>query len=193
MQFDPTRRSVQFDRRGLELNLGGIGKGYALDRIGQLLREADVTDWLIHGGQSSLLACGDHQGRGGWPVGIRNPLFPNTRLATILLRDQAMSTSGSGVQSFRHQGRRFGHILDPRTGWPADGMLSVTVLAPTAAEADALSTAFFVLGVEKARAYCDNSPGVNALLIPPPSGGRTLEPINCGLPDEVLFFATDET
>jgi len=191
--FDADKRTVQYKRPGVELNLGGIGKGYALDRAGSLLNDRGYSDWLVHGGHSSLLASGDHQGRGGWPVGIRNPLFPNTRLATILLRDQALSSSGSGVQSFRHDGRRYGHILDPRSGWPVENMLSVTVVAPTAAQADALSTAFFVLGVEKARAYCDNSAGVGALLIPPPRRGRTLEPINCGLPDEVLFYPADET
>ena len=83
---------------------------------------------------------------------------------------------------------RFSDILDPRTGWPAEGMLSVTVLAETAAEADALSTAFFVRGVEFARTCCDNRPGVSALLIPTPRRGQTLEPIVCGISDEVLFF-----
>ena len=87
----------------------------------------------------------------GWPVGIGNPLFTEKRLGTLLLCDQAMATSGSNIQFFRHEGKRYGHILDPRTGWPVDGMLSVTVLAPSAALADALSTAFFVMGVEKAR------------------------------------------
>jgi thiamine biosynthesis lipoprotein len=103
-----------------------------------------------------------------------------------------MSTSGSGVQYFRHAGKRYGHILDPRTGWPVDDVLSVTVLAPTAAEADALSTAFFVLGLEKTRAYCDNHRGVAALVIPPPRQGRRLEAINCGIPDELLTFAPQE-
>ncbi len=192
VQFDDSAKTVQFRHPGVELNLGGIGKGYALDRAGQVLDDRGYADWLIHGGHSSVLASGDHQGRSGWPVGIRNPLFPDTRLATILLRDQALSSSGSGVQSFRHNGRRYGHILDPRSGWPAEEMLSVTVLAPTASQADALSTAFFVLGVEKAREYCDNSADVSALLIPPPRRGRRLEPINCGLPDEVLFYSADK-
>lgn len=191
VRFDHAERTVQFDRSGMEINLGGIGKGYALDRAGRLLDESGAGDWLIHGGHSSLLARGDHNGCGGWPVGLRDPLLPQGRLATLVLRDCAFSTSGSGVQFFRHDGKRYGHILDPRTGWPVDGMLSVTVLAPTAAEADALSTAFFVMGVEKSREYCDNHKEVSALLIPPPRRGRRLEPINCGIPEEVLFFAPD--
>lgn len=125
---------------------------------------------------------------GGWAIGIRHPLFPAERYATIVLRDRGMSTSGSGVQFFRHAGKRYGHILDPRTGWPVEDVLSVTVLAPTAAEADALSTAFFVMGLEKAQAYCDTDANVAALLIPPPRRGRALEPVLCNLPDDVLFF-----
>lgn len=187
VSFDDSAQTVRFDRAGVELNLGGIGKGHALDRIAERLLDAGMQNWLLHGGHSSVLACGNHNGLGGWPVGIRNPLFPGERLATLVLKGQALSSSGSGVQFFRHGGRRYGHILDPRTGRPVEEMLSVTVLAPTAAEADALSTAFFVLGVEKARAFCDNHQGVSALLIPPPRRGRSLEPVNCGIPEDVLF------
>jgi len=190
IEFDEVQNTVRFLDPRAELNLGGIGKGYALDRAGEFLEETEISDWLLHGGFSSLLARGEHQGQGGWPVGIRNPLLPHELLGTILLKDRALATSGSGVQSFRVAGQKYGHILDPRTGWPVEGLLSVTVLAPTAAEADALSTAFFVLGLEKAREYCDNNANVSSLLIPPPHRGRRLTPINCGLPDDVLFLET---
>ena len=193
--------TVRFTRPGVELNLNGIGKGYALDRAAELLAgaesEYEIRNWLLHGGHSSVLARGEHfhpgtEGSvGGWPVGIRNPLFPDERLATLLLRNQAMGTSGSGVQYFRVGGKRYGHVLDPRTGWPVDHLLSVTVLADSAAEADALSTAFFVMGLEKAIEFCQNRPDVRALLIPPPHRGRTLEPVVCGIPDEDLFFVSD--
>ena len=190
VEFNQTDTTIRYDDPQAEFNLGGIGKGYALDRAGEFLTEAGLTDWLMHGGFSSLLARGEHQHQGGWPVGIRNPLFPDRTLGTILLKDQALSTSGSGVQSFRLGGKKYGHILDPRSGWPVEGLLSVTVLAPTAAEADALSTAFFVLGLEKAREYCDNNPHVSSLLIPPPHRGRSLAPVICGIPDDVLFLET---
>ena len=193
LQFDKASRTVAFGQSGTELNLGGIGKGYALDRAGRVMSGRGMTDWLLHGGRSSILARGDHSGRGGWPVGIRNPLFPGQRLATILLKDCGFSTSGSGVQHFRHGGKRYGHIIDPRSGWPVEGILSVSVIAATAAEADALSTAFFVLGVENARTYCDNHDDVSALLIPPPRRGRTLEPVVCGISDEVLFMTPQPT
>ena len=188
VEFDERRLTVRYGRPGVELNLGSIGKGYAVDRAGAYLTEQGIESWLIHGGHSSLLARGDHHGAGGWPVGIRDPNFPREQLATLLLRDSGLSTSGSGTQYFRHEGRRYGHILDPRTGWPVEGMLSVTVLTPTAAEADALSTAFFVMGLENASAHCHNSKTAAALLVPPPRRGRTLDPVVLGIPDEALFL-----
>lgn len=190
--FDVEQRTVRYARPGVELNLGSIGKGYALDRAAEVLDAQHVEHWLLHGGHSSILAQGGHAGWEGWPVGIRNPLFPERRLATLLLKNRGLSTSGSGIQYFRHGGKRYGHILDPRTGWPVEGMLSVTVLAPTAAEADALSTAFFVIGVENAWNYCHNHKGVAALFVLPPERGRRLEPINCGIPEDDLFFSPDE-
>jgi thiamine biosynthesis lipoprotein len=101
-------------------------------------------------------------------------------LAEIRLRDRALGTSGSGSQFFFHQGRRYGHILDPRTGRPADVVLSSTVLAPTAALADALATAFFVLGLEGATRYCARHPEISALLVMPDSraGATTLHRVN---------------
>lgn len=190
VHFDEAVCTIEFDDPFTEFNLGAIGKGYSLDRAKAVLDDAGIADWLFHGGFSSILAKGRHQGQGGWPVGIRNPLLPHETLGTILLRDQALSTSGSGVQAFRIGGKKYGHILDPRTGWPVEDLLSVTVLAPTAAEAEALSTAFFVLGLEKTQQYCDNHRNVSCLLIPPPHRGRALMPINCGLPDDVLFLET---
>jgi thiamine biosynthesis lipoprotein len=187
--FDDRRHTIRYLHDGYELNLGGIGKGFALDRIADELEARGFTDFLLHGGHSSMLARGDHHTcpAGGWPVGIRDPLFPGEDFATLLLKDRALSSSGSGVQSFRHEGKRYGHILDPRTGLPSEGMLSVTVLAPTAAEADALSTAFFVMGLENARAYCDNREEIGAVLVPPPQG-RTLHPVVCNVAAGTLFL-----
>ncbi len=187
-QESAVNTSIAFDGPGVELNLGSIGKGYALDRAAEILNEHELTEWLLQGGHSSVIARGGHNGLPGWPVGLRNPLLPQRRLATILLRDQALATSGTAVQHFRFEGKRYGHILDPRTGWPVDDMLSVTVLAPTAAEADALSTAFFVGGVELAQRYCSNHLSVSALLIPPPAKSGRLQPINLGVPADVLFW-----
>ena len=164
--LDAERRSVRFRRAGLEINLGSIGKGYALDRAAELLRRA-TTSALLHGGQSSVLAVGEIPGDDrGWTVAIRHPFERDRSLCLVRLRDRGLATSGAVYQHLEYNGRKLGHILDPRTGWPAEGMASASVLAPTAAEADALSTAFFILGVDAARAYCAAHPEIAAVLLP---------------------------
>lgn len=191
IEFDPLARSVRFPRIGFAFDLGAIGKGYAVDRAVQSLREAGMTDFLVHGGFSSVYGAGDHLGQGGWPVALKNPLFLDGSYATVLLQDAGLGTSGSNVQYFRHEGRRYGHILDPRTGWPAEGLLSVTVIAPTTAEADALSTALFAIGLEAAVDWCGRHLEVAAILVPPPDSTGRLKPIICNLPDDRLFLADD--
>jgi thiamine biosynthesis lipoprotein len=185
--FNQQDITVHIARPGVTLNVNAMGKGYALDRAAELLKDG-TSECLMHGGYSSILARGGHAGCDGWPVGIRHPLFPDRQLATVLLKDRGMSTSGSAVQFFRHQGKRYGHIVDPRTGWPVNAMLSVTVLAPDAAQAEALSTGFFVLGVEKALEYCHNHQEVAALLVPAPTSGNHLEPVVCGIAESDLVF-----
>lgn len=193
LELDAANHSVRVTCAGVEVDLGAIGKGYAIDRIMERLAASPeistpIPDFMVHGGYSSLRAVGTHNGHPGWPIGLRNPLFPDRNYATLLLRDRAMATSGSNVQFFRHQGKRFGHILDPRTGWPAEGMLSVTVVAPTAAAADALSTAFYVMGLDAAADYCRAHPEIGAILVPPLTEGRTLTPLILNIAEEDLFF-----
>ncbi|MHC4399335.1 MAG: FAD:protein FMN transferase [Planctomycetota bacterium] len=172
--LDPTRQTVRFKRSGVELNLGSVGKGYALDRSAETMAAAGIDDFLLNGGRSSVLARGaatssswpPSEGRShGWVVGIGHPVHRRRRLAEVRLRDRGLATSGARSQSFRRQGRTFGHILDPRTGRPAEGLLSVTVAAPTAARADALSTAFFVMGLEKSIEHCRQRPEIGAILV----------------------------
>lgn len=189
IDWDDDDSSVQFRREGLTFDLGAIGKGYAVDEAARILGELGVSSFLVHGGRSSVLARGGHAGHSGWPVGLNNPLLPDQPYLTLLLRDAAFSTSGTAVQGFRHAGKRYGHILDPRTGWPADELLSVSVITPDAALADALSTAFFILGVENALRCCDNFENVGLILFPPPRQGRRLEPVFHNVPDDCVFFA----
>jgi thiamine biosynthesis lipoprotein len=168
LQLDRPASSIRFARPGLEINLGSIGKGYALDRAAELLEQQGVHDFLLHGGSSSVLARGVHaaeDGESGWCIGVRNPLRPQLRLGQLRLRDRALATSGSGTQFFMHDGKRYGHILDPRSGWPATGVLSVSTVAPTAAEADALATAFYVMGAEAALAYCREHPEIGCVIV----------------------------
>jgi thiamine biosynthesis lipoprotein len=164
--LDAERLTVRFLRPGLELNLGAVGKGYALDQAAEKLRRV-CDSAILHGGHSSVYAIGTQPGDGrGWPVGINHPWDQGRRLATVWLRDEGLGTSAATYQYLEWRGRKLGHILDPRTGWPAEGLASVTVIAPTAAEADALSTAFYILGLEKTRAYCERNPAVGAVVLP---------------------------
>jgi thiamine biosynthesis lipoprotein len=165
--LDGEKQTISLRRPGVEINLGSIGKGYALDRIVELLRrDWSIASGLVHGGHSSIYAIGSEPGsRPGWPIALADPVFPRKEIAVLRLRDRAMGTSAVTFQNLIHEGRKLGHILDPRTGWPAEGILSASVLAPTAAAADALATAFYILGVEKTRAYCETHADISALLI----------------------------
>jgi thiamine biosynthesis lipoprotein len=164
--FDCESRAIRFARPGVEINLGSIGKGYALDRIAAMIRKR-VRAALLSAGSSSIRAIGG--GDNGWTVGVRHPVDKERRLAVARLRDAALSTSGAEEQFFEYGGKRYGHIIDPRTGWPADRVASVTVIAssPTvgAAVSDALATAFYVGGPELAAGYCDAHPGVLVLML----------------------------
>jgi FAD:protein FMN transferase len=187
VELNAEARTIRFLKSGVELNLGSIGKGYALDRVAELLDTAGIGDYLIQGGQSSVLARGVRlhgQTPDGWIVGLGHPLRPGTRLGHVRLRSQALGTSGSASQFFRHQGRRYSHIVDPRTGRSSEGVLSATVLAPEAATADALATAFFVLGLEKAREYCERQTDLAAIVICPIARAPGFEIHQIGLPDD---------
>ncbi len=185
VEIDEQGGTVGFRRQGVQLNFGGIGKGYALDIAARALAADGVADFLFHGGRSSVIARGDSvAGEGGWKVGLIHPRRPQVRLAEVRVRDRALSTSGSQMQSFQYRGRRWGHILDPRTGWPCDGLLSVTVLAATAARADALSTALFVMGAAEAADFCERHPEVAAILVLPGAGRQQIALQAFNLSDE---------
>ncbi len=181
IQFDEQHYTVQLAVPGMEINLGAIGKGYALDQCAAELTRRGVENFLLHGGHSSVLARGQRAGRDGWTVALRHPSRPQWRLGEILLRNQALGTSGSANQFFHYQGRRLGHVIDPRSGWPAQQLLSATVLAPTAAEADALSTAMFVLGLEASRDLCAQRSDIAAILVAPSQREGSLDIYTLGL------------
>jgi FAD:protein FMN transferase len=184
--LDNECRSVIFEKPGIELSLNSIGKGYALDRAADLLHCQGVADFMFHGGQSSVLAAGAHAAtpERGWTIGLQHPLRPELRLAEFFLRNEALATSGTGRQHFHYQGRRYGHILDPRTGMPADGVYSSTVIARTAAEADALATAFYVLGPNLAQEYCQSHSEVGMLIVTPGEKQGSIAIHSCGLRED---------
>jgi thiamine biosynthesis lipoprotein len=162
--LDAEAKTIRFAQTGVEINLGSIGKGYALDRVAEQMRGA-VGTALLSAGSSSMLAVGRGERGSGWTVGIRDPRRLERRVAVLRLRDAALATSGSEEQFFEFAGQRYGHILDPRTGWPADDVVGVTVVAPSAAVADALATAFYVGGRALAESYCVAHPGTLAVLL----------------------------
>ena len=163
--------SVTLRRPGIEVSLGAVGKGYALDRARSVLCASGVQHALLSAGGSSIVALG---GRGGgWVVDVVSPLRAGP-IATLSLRNAALGTSGAGEQFVVQDGRRYGHVIDPRTGWPAEGVLSATVVASNAARADALSTAFLVGGLDLARRYCSQHPDVLALITPDDGSGRAV-------------------
>jgi thiamine biosynthesis lipoprotein len=158
-------RTIRFDGSGVEINLGSIGKGYALDRIADTMRHRLQTA-LLSAGSSSMLAIGSgDRGHRGWTVGIRHPKDKTKRLGILKLRDCAMSTSGSDEQFFEHDGVRYGHIIDPRSGVPASQVSGVTVVAQSAAISDALATAFYVGGPDLAERYCATHEDVLAVML----------------------------
>jgi len=151
IDLDHEKQRIRFKKQGVEINPGAIGKGWAIDRAYDQLSLLGIQSCLLHGGASSVRAFGTHgpheqDEQLGWPVGIRHPLRASVRLATVKLHNQALATSGSGTQFYIERGQKLGHIIDPRNGRPAQGVLSATVVAPSAAEADALATAAYVQG-----------------------------------------------
>ena len=148
IDLSPDDQTIRFQVPGMSINLGAIGKGYALDQLKQYLLHGGVEHFLIHGGNSSVIAHGNQFENLdlGWAVGITHPTKPKTRLTGIWLKDSALATSGSGKQFFHHRGRRYGHVIDPRTGWPAGDLMSLTVIMQKATDADACATALFVEG-----------------------------------------------
>jgi thiamine biosynthesis lipoprotein len=157
--LDATARSVSFASPGVELNLGSIGKGWALDRIAAGLGARGLGRALLSAGGSSFLGWGAES----WHVALRPGGDP---LAELRLEHAALGTSSAGEQHLVVEGRRLGHVIDPRTGWPAEGVRSASAIAKSAATADALATAFLVGGEPLARAYCAEHPGTVAILVP---------------------------
>ena len=152
---------------GMQLDLGAIAKGYAVDVAWERLRAARHTNLLIDLG-GNLRAIGEAApGRGGWRTGVRNPFEGGGLISKFLMRDgEAVATSGNYERFVEIEGVRYAHIMNPRTGKPVTGMAGTTVVAPTAVLADALSTTLFILGPQKGAELLRNHPGCDALWIP---------------------------
>ena len=167
VKLDAPARSVRFLKPGMELDLGGIGKGYAADRVVDLLRDAGVRAALVDAGSSTLMALGAPPGAAGWRVLIPKPGDRAHTISTVFLRDESLSTSGSYEKFFRLEGRTYCHIMDPRSGRPVQEMLQTSVIAPTATITDALSTTLFVLGRSAGERLLQTEPQAEALWVEP--------------------------
>jgi thiamine biosynthesis lipoprotein len=145
VHLDAAAQTVWFDRPGVELDPGGIGKGYAVDRMVDVLRQNGVAIALVAASASSIYALGapPDQPR-GWKVDIRNPWEPGRTAAEVFLKDTSMSTSGSYEKFFRAEGKVYAHIMDPRTGYPAQGSVSVSVVTPRTIDSEAWAKPYFV-------------------------------------------------
>ena len=170
LSLDPGRRTVQFLREGMALDLGGIAKGYAVDRVVSLLREYRIESALVSAGGSTVFGLGTPPGKTAWRVRVRDPVSPRDpqkSALTVSLENQCLSISGSYENSFVREGVTYSHIMDPRTGRPVQGLLSVAVVAGSGMEGDALDNALFVMGPEKARSYLKRYPQVQAYYFVP--------------------------
>lgn len=163
IRLDPAAGTIAFAAPGVRINLGGIAKGYVVERAAALLRAAGVQHAVVSaGGDSRLL--GDRRGQ-PWMVGIRDPRKDGAVAMTIPLQDEAISTSGDYERYFDEDGVRYHHIISPSTGNPASGVHSATVVGPDAVMTDALSTSVFVLGVDQGLRLIATLPGYESVVI----------------------------
>ena len=181
LQLDPERQSVHFARKSVMLDLGAIGKGYAIEKAAEILREAGVCSALIHGGTSTAVAIGCPPGEEAWKIAVERPPHPNPLpqwregepqrpLAVVPLRDNALSVSAVWGKSFQSAGVTYGHVIDPRTGAPASKAVLAAVSVASATESDALSTALLTLGIKGEAKIAKLRPGIRTLVVEQPEG-----------------------
>lgn len=144
--------AIFFDKEGVEIDLGGIAKGYAVDRAMAVLKQRGVTSALVSAGGSTTYALGAPPGKPAWEIEVQDPVERHKIAARLRLKDQALSVSGSYEKFFELNGKRYSHIMDPRTGLPVQGVLSVVVITGDGLSGDALDNVFYVFGAERARA-----------------------------------------
>ncbi len=177
---DRAAGTARITRPGVKVHLGGIGKGYAVDRAAAILRTAGFSDFALQAG-GDLYASG-RRGDRPWRVGLNDPRGAGgDSFATIELRNETFSTSGDYERFFLKDGVRYHHILDPRTGQPARLCRSVTIVASSALQADWLSTGVFIMGPDEGMALVERLPGVEAVIV---TAGNEVQ-VSSGLRDRL--------
>lgn len=163
LDIDSRNGTAHLRKKGMRVGLGGIAKGYAADRAARVLREAGFRDFAVDAGGDLVL--GERRAGKPWRVGIRHPRDPARNVAIVPVANGAVATSGDAERYFVLEGKRYGHILDPRTGRPADRCQSVTVIGPHAYFADAMATGVFVLGPEKGISLLESLEGMEGIVL----------------------------
>lgn len=165
--LDETDLTIKLEEPGMVLDLGSIGKGYAADQVSAYMRDHDLNSALINLGGSSINAVGGKPGGADWNVGLQDPVKSRgSQIGTVKINNETIDSSGVYERFFMEDGVRYHHILDPRTGYPTqNGLMSITIVSDNATDADALSTAAFVMGLEDGMAYIEKQPGVEAFFI----------------------------
>lgn len=167
VQLNSQARTVRFLSPGLELDPGGIGKGYAVERAADLLRGEHIEAALLSAGSSTIYALGAPPGKAGWLVNVPAPGNRNRTVSSVTLRDTSLSTANCSEKHFVRDGHLYCHIMDPRTLRPVEGVLQVTVTDPSATDSDALSNVLFVLGPAQGRLVLRDRPSDSALIARP--------------------------
>jgi FAD:protein FMN transferase len=147
VELDPKRHTVRFRKPGISLDPGGVGKGYAVDRVVAVLRANGVSSALVSAGGSSIYGIGTPPGDPrGWYVRIRDPKDQHKTAAVVYLKNNSLSTSGNYEKFFFAEGKLYSHIMDPRTGYPSEGMLAVSVIAPRTVDSEVWAKPYYILG-----------------------------------------------
>ncbi len=163
--LDPKNNTVRFARDGVEIDPGGIGKGYAVDKMVDILKEDGIMSALVSAGGSSIYGIGAPPNeKRGWHVTIRDPKDAAKSVAELWLHDNSLSTSGNYEKFFFAEGRMYSHIMDPRTGYPAEGMLSASVVAPKTLDSEAWTKPYYIRGRKLAAAARHKQQGFRVFL-----------------------------
>ena len=173
---------ISFENPHTQIDLGGIGKGYAVDVATKMLRENGIRSALINFA-GNVYAYGSPAGRKSWAIGLQNPRSSKNILGSFEIVDKAVSTSGDYEKFFIMNGERYSHIIDPRTGTPVKGVVSVTIVADDATMADAFSTGVFVMGVEEGLKFIESKPGVEGIIVYEDSNANLIIKTSSGMRD----------
>ena len=147
IELDPAHLTVRFKKNGVNLDPGGVGKGYAVDKMADVLRKDGVTSALISGGGSSIYGIGTPpDDPRGWYIRIRDPRNEQRTAAEVYLKNDSISTSGNYEKFFWAEGKLYSHIMDPRTGYPSEGMLSVSIVSPKTLDSEIWAKPYYILG-----------------------------------------------